>query len=414
MDFLDVGPPEETRARARGGAFGRSYDFSPRASVLQRRPVVATRRAQVHSARVGARETREVPDGDRALPRGALGLGSLSAKACPRARLGGRRAGRRSTSRASSRASSMGQPGTKTASRGLVIRRASEVSVGFGSSSTPNRAAPRRRVRTPKASATRRRQAAAARRHRRRRPWARPVGQQPHPARPRAATPSPRSPRRLAASTPRATPPRARADRLDRDSGRAPRRIKFSTRPFRPGSSARSFSASQTLGVSDRAALFGAAEEGLLPLQSQHRLRARAGSTGRCPGPVMGAPDDPAGMGAARDFAHDGSRAARSQHRVDKVRLMEEGSRARAAPRGGDPGRGAGRGQGRARARSLQRMAAFVARLRPRGQRPGGGGAPRAHEARFQIRQPVEVGPLRDDRRDHGLHDSRWTGSSTS
>ena len=53
----------------------------------------------------------------------------------------------------------------------------------------------------------------------------------------------------------------------------------------------------------------------------------------------MGAPDDPAGMGDARDFAPSSSRAARSphpggasgkyveMHRVDKVRMMEEGSR---------------------------------------------------------------------------------------
>jgi chloride channel 7 len=73
----------------------------------------------------------------------------------------------------------------------------------------------------------------------------------------------------------------------------------------------------------------------------------------------MGAPDDPAGMGTARDFAPSSSRAARSQHRVDKVRLMEEGSRTlqRHAAETLGAALDAGKAE-RAHAR-LKRMAAF-------------------------------------------------------
>ena len=85
----------------------------------------------------------------------------------------------------------------------------------------------------------------------------------------------------------------------------------------------------------------------------------RAGTTGPVPTPWMGAPDDPAGMGAARDFAPSSSRAARSQHRVDKVRLMEEGSRTlqRHAAETLGAALDAGKAE-RAHAR-LKRMAAF-------------------------------------------------------
>ena len=129
----------------------------------------------------------------------------------------------------------------------------------------------------------------------------------------------------------------------------------------------------------------------------------RAGSTGPVPTPWMGAPDDPAGMGAARDFAPSSSRAARSQHRVDKVRLMEEGSRTlqRHAAETLGAALDAGKAE-RAHAR-LKRMAAFDSHDYDPADNDLRGGAPRAHEARLQIRQPVEVGPLRDDRRDHGL-----------
>ena len=73
----------------------------------------------------------------------------------------------------------------------------------------------------------------------------------------------------------------------------------------------------------------------------------------------MGAPDDPAGVGTARDFAPSSSRAARSQHRVDKVRLMEEGSRTlqRHAAETLGAALDAGKAE-RAHAR-LKRMAAF-------------------------------------------------------
>ena len=85
----------------------------------------------------------------------------------------------------------------------------------------------------------------------------------------------------------------------------------------------------------------------------------------------MGAPDDPANMSVARDFAPSSSRAARSPdpgggsgkyvelHRVDKVRLMEEGSRTlqRNAAETLGAALDAGKAE-RAHAR-LKRMAAF-------------------------------------------------------